>query len=68
MTTISRAEVIGSLLRPPSLQEARRAWEAGQLPTPEFKRIEDRAVDELYRQTVGYRPELTLVWDTWWDT
>ena len=46
MTPIYRAEVIGSLLRPPSLQEARRAWEAGQLPTPEFKRVEDRAVDE----------------------
>jgi 5-methyltetrahydropteroyltriglutamate--homocysteine methyltransferase len=46
MTTIYRAEVIGSLLRPPALQEARRAWEAGQLPTPEFKRVEDRAVDE----------------------
>ncbi len=46
MTTIYRAEVIGSLLRPPYLQDARRAWEAGQLPTPQFKRAEDRAVDE----------------------
>jgi 5-methyltetrahydropteroyltriglutamate--homocysteine methyltransferase len=46
MTLIYRAEVIGSLLRPPYLQEARRAWEAGQLPIPEFKHIEDRAVDE----------------------
>jgi 5-methyltetrahydropteroyltriglutamate--homocysteine methyltransferase len=41
-----RAEVIGSLLRPPHLKEARRAWEAGKLGTLEFKRIEDRAVDE----------------------
>lgn len=45
-TTIYRAEVIGSLLRPAYLQEARKSWEAGALPTPEFKRIEDRAVNE----------------------
>ena len=46
MTTICRAEVIGSLLRPAYLKEARKAWEAGELPTPEFKRVEDRAVNE----------------------
>src|SRR5713101_6717732 len=45
MTTIYRAEIIGSLLRPAYLKEARKAWEAGQLSTPEFKRSEDRAVD-----------------------
>jgi 5-methyltetrahydropteroyltriglutamate--homocysteine methyltransferase len=45
MATIYRAEVIGSLLRPSYLKEARRAWEAGQLQTAEFKRREDRAVD-----------------------
>lgn len=45
MAAIYRAETIGSLLRPAYLQEARRAWHAGTLPTPEFKRIEDRAVD-----------------------
>jgi 5-methyltetrahydropteroyltriglutamate--homocysteine methyltransferase len=44
MTTTYRAEVIGSLLRPAYLKEARRAWQAGQLSTPEFKRSEDRAV------------------------
>lgn len=46
MTTIYRAETIGSLLRPAYLKEARQAWNAGTLPTHEFKRIEDRAVDE----------------------
>ncbi len=46
MTTIYRAETIGSLLRPTYLKEARQAWNAGTLLTPEFKRIEDRAVDE----------------------
>src|SRR3954469_7432648 len=44
--TIYRADTIGSLLRPASLKNARQAWHAGTLPTPEFKRIEDRAVDE----------------------
>ena len=42
MTTIYRAETIGSLLRPTYLKEARRAWRAGALPTHEFKRVEDR--------------------------
>jgi 5-methyltetrahydropteroyltriglutamate--homocysteine methyltransferase len=45
MTTIYRAEIIGSLLRPDYLKEARRAWEADQLSTLEFKRSEDRAVN-----------------------
>jgi 5-methyltetrahydropteroyltriglutamate--homocysteine methyltransferase len=45
MTTLYRAEIIGSLLRPTYLKEARRVWEAGQLSTVEFKRHEDRAVD-----------------------
>ncbi|MGH8069200.1 MAG: cobalamin-independent methionine synthase II family protein [Candidatus Entotheonellia bacterium] len=46
MTTIYCADTISSLLRPAYLKDARQAWEAGVLPTPEFKRIEDRAVDE----------------------
>ena len=41
-----RAEVIGSLLRPAFLKEARKQWQAGSLSTIEFKRAEDRAVDE----------------------
>jgi 5-methyltetrahydropteroyltriglutamate--homocysteine methyltransferase len=41
-----RAEVIGSLLRPANLKQARLQWESGQLSTREFKRIEDSAVDE----------------------
>ena len=42
-----RAEVIGSMLRPQYLKDARKRWEAGKLPTLEFKRVEDRAVDEM---------------------
>ncbi len=41
-----RADVIGSLLRPAYLLKAREAYAAGRLPHAEFKRIEDRAVDE----------------------
>ncbi len=42
-----RAEVIGSLLRPDYLKQARKQWEARQLTTRAFKRIEDRAVDQM---------------------
>ena len=41
-----RGETIGSLLRPDYLLDARRRLERGDLTPPEFKRIEDRAVDE----------------------
>jgi 5-methyltetrahydropteroyltriglutamate--homocysteine methyltransferase len=41
-----RSDVVGSLLRPPYLVQAREALEAGRLAPPEFKRVEDRAVDE----------------------
>ena len=42
----AKSEVIGSLLRPPSLTEARRRYEQSEITPPEFKRLEDRAVDE----------------------
>lgn len=41
-----RSDVVGSLLRPAYLKEAREKHEAGRLTESEFKRIEDRAVDE----------------------
>lgn len=41
-----RREVVGSLLRPAYLADARKQFEAGQLSASEFKVIEDRAVDE----------------------
>ena len=44
-----RSDVVGSLLRPPYLVEARAAKESGRLGAEEFKRIEDRAVDEAVR-------------------
>jgi len=44
MTAQWRSETVGSLLRPPELVEARRRYAAGELDSPEFKRIEDAAV------------------------
>ena len=41
-----RSEVVGSLLRPTYLAEARKQYEAGQINAAEFKAIEDRAVNE----------------------
>jgi 5-methyltetrahydropteroyltriglutamate--homocysteine methyltransferase len=45
----ARTDVVGSLLRPPELLEARERLARGELAAPEFKRIEDRAVDEAIR-------------------
>lgn len=42
-----RADVVGSMLRPSYLLDARAELEAGELRPPEYKRIEDRAVDEV---------------------
>jgi 5-methyltetrahydropteroyltriglutamate--homocysteine methyltransferase len=41
-----RSDVVGSLLRPDYLKEARDRHSAGKLSDAEFKQIEDRAVDE----------------------
>jgi 5-methyltetrahydropteroyltriglutamate--homocysteine methyltransferase len=46
MTASPRSDVVGSLLRPAYLVEAREAYEAGRMGAQEFKRAEDRAVDE----------------------
>jgi 5-methyltetrahydropteroyltriglutamate--homocysteine methyltransferase len=42
----ARTDVIGSLLRPPALVEAQERLARGELAPPEFKRIEDSAVDD----------------------
>jgi 5-methyltetrahydropteroyltriglutamate--homocysteine methyltransferase len=42
----ARADVVGSLLRPASVLEARDALERGGLTPAAFKQIEDRAVDD----------------------
>jgi 5-methyltetrahydropteroyltriglutamate--homocysteine methyltransferase len=50
-----RSEVVGSLLRPKYLVEAREKLAAGQLTNAEFKAIEDQAVNEsiALQQEVG---------------
>jgi 5-methyltetrahydropteroyltriglutamate--homocysteine methyltransferase len=41
-----RSDPVGSLLRPDYLKQARERHEKGALSSVEFKKIEDRAVDE----------------------
>ncbi|MEW6635591.1 MAG: methionine synthase, partial [Actinomycetota bacterium] len=41
----ARADVVGSLLRPSELLEARERYARGEMDVPAFKRAEDRAVD-----------------------
>jgi 5-methyltetrahydropteroyltriglutamate--homocysteine methyltransferase len=53
MPQIHHADVVGSLLRPKYLQQARDAYAAGQLPAPDFKRVEDRAVDQAIAMQEG---------------
>jgi 5-methyltetrahydropteroyltriglutamate--homocysteine methyltransferase len=45
----ARTDVVGSLLRPPELLEAREQLARGEIGPPEFKRVEDRAVDQAIR-------------------
>jgi methionine synthase II (cobalamin-independent) len=53
--TTFRADVVGSLLRPDELKDARDRLHRGDLSHPAFKRIEDRAVDGAIRlqESVG---------------
>ena len=44
--TAYRSDVVGSLLRPDYLKQARKQRAAGELSHAEYKKIEDRAVDE----------------------
>jgi 5-methyltetrahydropteroyltriglutamate--homocysteine methyltransferase len=46
VNTIYRAEVVGSLQRPAYLVEAIKQRKSGEISNRDFKRIEDRAVDE----------------------
>ena len=50
MIPVIRADVVGSLLRPEELKTAREQLDRGTLAPGEFKRLEDRGVDEVVRQ------------------
>jgi 5-methyltetrahydropteroyltriglutamate--homocysteine methyltransferase len=45
----ARTDVVGSLLRPPDLLDARERRQDGELSHSEFKRVEDAAVDAALR-------------------
>jgi 5-methyltetrahydropteroyltriglutamate--homocysteine methyltransferase len=45
----ARTDVVGSLLRPSQLLEARKQFAGGKLTQAEFKRVEDAAVDDALR-------------------
>ncbi|HUY50335.1 MAG TPA: hypothetical protein VMV92_32290 [Streptosporangiaceae bacterium] len=47
MTGMYHAEVVGSLLRPRYLSEARAALNVGRIGSREFRQVEDRAVDQV---------------------
>jgi 5-methyltetrahydropteroyltriglutamate--homocysteine methyltransferase len=51
-----RTDIIGSLLRPAFLKEARKAFDEGKMPAEEFRAIEDKAV----RQSVRMQEEAGL--------
>jgi len=53
MAQTFHCDVIGSLLRPRYLTQARDAVASGQLSVPAFKRIEDRAVDQAIAMQEG---------------
>jgi 5-methyltetrahydropteroyltriglutamate--homocysteine methyltransferase len=53
MAQVHHSDVIGSLLRPQYLRRARDAYVAGDLTTPEFKVIEDQAVDAAIAMQEG---------------
>jgi 5-methyltetrahydropteroyltriglutamate--homocysteine methyltransferase len=50
---IPRSDVVGSLLRPPALLDARARLERSELSAADFKTIEDRAVDEAVKLQEG---------------
>src|SRR5881397_2329094 len=48
-----RADIVGSLLRPDYLVQARARYEGGDLTPAAYKQIEDRAVDQVIAMQEG---------------
>jgi len=55
-----RRDVVGSLLRPAFLKQARKRYDEGSLSEPELRKVEDRAV----RQAVALQEEIGLEFGT----
>ncbi|MBO0681630.1 MAG: cobalamin-independent methionine synthase II family protein [Candidatus Dormibacteraeota bacterium] len=53
MSQVHHSDVIGSLLRPRYLSQARDALAAGQMSPSDFKKVEDRAVDQAIAMQEG---------------
>jgi 5-methyltetrahydropteroyltriglutamate--homocysteine methyltransferase len=53
MTTVYRSDTVGSLLRPEYLVRARMQFESGGMAPAAYKRIEDRAVDQVIAMQEG---------------
>ena len=53
MTTVYRADTVGSLLRPGYLGRARTLFESGEMAPGSYKEIEDRAVDQVIAMQEG---------------
>ena len=53
--TLARADVVGSLLRPDYLRQARQKMRDGQATEAELREVEDRAVQEaiVYQEAIG---------------
>src|SRR5215813_5433175 len=51
--SVYRSDVVGSLLRPSYLKDARESYEKGQISHAEFKSLEDRAVDQAVELQKG---------------
>lgn len=59
MTIAYRADIVGSLLRPAYLAQAREALEAGSIEPAAYVRIEDRAVDQAIALHEGVGLDVT---------
>jgi 5-methyltetrahydropteroyltriglutamate--homocysteine methyltransferase len=53
MSSAYRADTVGSLLRPDYLLRARAQFEGGEIAPATYKRIEDRAVDQMIAMQEG---------------
>ena len=59
-TVAARVDIVGSLLRPPWLKDARERYAAGEISAAEFKWIEDDAVEGFGEPSIE-----AYLWGDW---